>query len=205
MKRAVGCVGGEINEERTVSFLALLHEFQGVIEVNIRAIAFHFHWLSIVKQGGVGVFPFGSDWIRGLSDASSTKHQSFFKPLIHGPQGIVVSHMPFAENARCIPGFKKSFRQGFLLRIHHGTSNVGIDAARAIIITTGHQAGPGRCTYRADIVLGHLGTCGFHGIQVGRAEDRIAIEPKIAVTLVIGNDDDNIWARTFLCSLQVKR
>ena len=147
-----------------------------------------------MKKGWIRVFSFGTQGIGWLPNTSSTKHQRFLKTLVHGAQRIIVAQMPFAENASRIARIKQILSKGMLLRIHHGTADVGINTSSPIIVSPGHEAGPSRSTHGTDIVLSHLCTLTGHGVQIGGPQNRVSLKSKIPITLIIGNHDDHVGA-----------
>ena len=154
MVRTVRGVGGDISEEILLPFSGRLDEIHRAVEIDVRTVPFHRGLNAVLDEGWVRVFAFGADGIGGLADAAAAMDETVLKALIHRPHGIVIAQMPFTVDASAVVGSAQKFGDGHLGGIHHRPTNVGIDAPRAVVVASGHQAGAGRRAHGADVELG---------------------------------------------------
>ncbi len=122
-----------------------LHEGDGAIGKNICAVPGEALPLAIFAELRIHI---GIVWhVCRLSDPSTHVDQALFKALVLRSQRVVISQVPFAENASAITRVAKHFRHGHLIRVHHRAAFVGVHYAGAEIVAPGHQA---RSRGRAD-------------------------------------------------------
>ena len=66
--------------------------------------------------------------------------------------------------------------------------------AGAVRIPAGEQRGPRRRAGRRDVKVGEADGLAGKRIDIRRAQDRVAVHPEVAVTLIVGHHQDDIRA-----------
>ena len=74
----------------------------------------------------------------------------------------------------------------------------GVGDAGTELVPAGEQCGAGRGAGGADVKIGEAHALVVQPIEVGRFEDGISVTGEIAVTLIIREDEDDIWPRRAL-------
>jgi hypothetical protein len=112
--------------------------------------------------------------------------------MIHGPQRVVVPEVPLAEDAGAVSRRSEHLRQRYLVRPHHRAADVGIDHARAVVVTPGEQA---RARGRADgahVKLSELHALSGDPIHVGRMDLVISVDAEVAPSLIVRDDQHHV-------------
>ncbi len=130
--------------------------------------------------------------VRRLVDAPALDHQRLLEALVDRPQGRVVAKVPLAEDPRAIAGRAEYLRQRHLVGGHQRASGVGIDDPRPVVIPARHQAGPRRRADRRDAEGLQLHALAGEPVEVRRLDPGIAVESEIAISLVVGHDEQDI-------------
>ena len=190
--RTVRGVGGDISKEILLPFSGRLDEIHRAVKIDVRTVPFHRGLDTVLDEGRVSVFALGPYGIGGLADATAAVNETVLKALIHWPHRIVVAQMPFAVDASAVVGSAQEFGNGHLGGIHHRPTNVGIDAPRAVVVASGHQAGAGRRAHGADVELGEQPAPLGHDVQLRRANDLVSHEAVITAALVVTHDDEYV-------------
>jgi hypothetical protein len=185
----VRAVEGEVAEERAV--LVLANEVDGGIGDDIGDVAVLFDGLAIVLQDRIEV-TLAAGRVGRLADAAALEHQSFLEALIHGAQRITVAEVPLAEDAGTIAETAQDLGERRFIGVHHRAADERIDDAGAIIVAAGHQAGARRGADGRDVEVLHAHALLGELVDIRRPDDRVAVDAKIAVALIVGDDDNDI-------------
>lgn len=111
-----------------------------------------------------------------------------------GAVGKIVAEMPFAEMPRGVAGVLKHLRHGDLVFPQHGTAVDGVPDAGAIGPMPCEQSRASRGAGRSDVVIGQVRGLGRERVEMGRLDDRIPRVSEITVTLVVGDNEDDVRA-----------
>ena len=190
----MGRVGGNIGEEGALP--VLLDELQRLLEEDVGAVARVWLGLSVVLQYGVEIGSFGR--IGRLADAAALVDHRLLEALVHGPEWVVVPQVPLAEDAGPVTRRRESLGQCDLVRVHHGPSHVRVHHPGPVVVAAGHEAGPGGSADGRDVEASQLHALCRQAVQVGRAEDVVAMASQLGPALVVGDDENDVGPAGFL-------
>ena len=158
---------------------------------HIAAIALHFYGHPVVLENGVEI-TFPARRIRWLANAPAFEHQRFLKTLVDGAQRVIVAQVPFAEDARAITRRRKHFAERDFVRMHQRATEEGIDHASAIVVATSQQTRTCRRANGRDVKVVEAHTLAREPVDVRRMQDGIAVKAKVAMALIVGENDDDV-------------
>ena len=117
----------------------IFDELDGGIGEDIAAIAVRLLIDTVVRQDRIEVSV--ARRIGWLDDASAAMHQRFREALVDGSRRIIVSQVPFAEDAGVIAGRGEHFSQRDFLGGHGRSAEKSVDRAGAVVVAARQQAG----------------------------------------------------------------
>ena len=157
---------------------------------HVAAIAVRLFLAAVVDQHGVKIA--AARRIGRLHHAPAPMHERLGKTLVIGARRIVVAQVPFAKDAGAIAGRRKHFGQGHFVGGHRRAAQKRVDRAGAIVVPTGHQAGPGGTANRRDVEARQLDALPRQLVEVRRLNVRIAVKAEVAPALVVGHDQQDV-------------
>ena len=193
VERAVRSIGREVGEERLAFGYFGLHPIDRGIKVDVCAVALRRDRFAVVVQDRVGVLALAPDRIGGLPDPASEMHQRFFESLVHGAHRIAVAQVPLAEDPSGIARALHDLGDRGLVRVHHGAADECVEGASALRMASGHQRGARRCAHAVDVEVRESRATAGHCVEMGSAQDGIAVEAEVSVALIVGHDQDDVW------------
>ena len=194
LRRAVhgtmGRIGGDVGEEGLLLLRLRLDPLGGLGEEHIGAEALGRNDLAVVMVGPVkvGVVPV----VRRLAHTTAAVAIDFGEALVLGARWIVVAHVPLAVHGGGVSGFLENLRHRDLILPQDGTSVDRVPNPGSIGKMPGHQRRTRRAAGRGNMVVRQTHGLRMEGIQVGCLQHRVAVAGQIAVTLVVGDDDDDV-------------
>ena len=191
-EREVGQGSGVVGEEGFVAAAldAAFHEGHGCVGENVVAVAFVGLGDVVVFKDGIEVAVAGRSG--GLADSAAFVDERFLKALVARAHGVVVAEVPFAEDAGAVAGVAKDFRDGDFVGVHGEGSAGDFGDAGAVVVAAGHEAGAGGRAEGFDDELANLDAGLRQGVEVGRAEDGVAVRAYVAVALVVGDHEQDV-------------
>ena len=162
------------------------------VEIDVGAVPRGLHLLAVVEQDGVRVPILVLARFGRLSQSAPAMHERLLEPLIDRTHRIAVAQMPLAEHAGGVACPGQQLGERGLIRVHHRATDVGVDTARAVVVATGHQAGPRGRTHGTDVEGRHGRTALGHRVDIGRLDGLVPGGPEIADALIVGHDQDDI-------------
>ena len=76
--------------------------------------------------------------------------------------------------------------------MHQRAAEEGVGHSGAVVVASGHQAGPRGRADRHDVEVGQRHALRGQAVDVRRADERIAGYAEFAEALVVGEDDDHV-------------
>ena len=186
----MGRVGRDVSQEGFARRNALTDETLRFAEKYIRAEPFEFFRGAIaeIRVIEIGIIP----EIRRLPDPATGVAHDVLKSAIFGAVGISVTQMPLAEHARGITIVSEDIAHRDGPESQHGATHDRVPRSRPVRVMSTQQSAAGRRAGRTDMIIGESHT--FLGQPIdGRCfQVGITRAAQVAVTLVIGHNEDHI-------------
>ena len=200
----MGCIRGDVGEERFVSLLLCSHPNDGLVEKNISAVTFSFFECPVVKNRRIEIFIVGGIATTsriGLTNPTCTMDEHLIKASFVGPVGGLIAQMPFAKYpGGVVCGFQNLGKgDGFGVKPFPFENSVGDTIFE--FMPARHKCRASRGTGGAHMKIGETNTLRMKLIEVWCFKNRIAMGCDIAIALIIGHyDDDVAWGFRKKCS-----
>ena len=195
-ERAVRGVVGYV-KEKGFGFMAF-DKVYGVIGEDVGEVATICpFWLAVVFDDPVPVVH------AAVHEASEFVEAPVVGVIAHVVQAI----MPFAGHAGFVSTLFKEVGDGGFAQGNAIQAAVGFDGegADSVVVSAGEEGGAGRgADGRARIVLHQAHAFVTDAIYVGRLQIGIAKDAEIAVALIVGEKDDDVWLLTCHCNIHPK-
>jgi len=102
------------------------------------------------------------------------------------------AEMPFAKVAGAVAVVAEDVGHRRFVVAEHVAAGDGAPAADAVRIAPRHQRRARRCAVAVDVKIAEAHRLVVQSIEVGRLDHGIAVAAEVAVTLVIGNEHDDV-------------
>ncbi len=184
----VWAIEREVEEERL--FFVLRDEVHGRVGEDVAAVALVTLRVAVLEKDRIEITIFRR--IGRLADATSLVHERFLESLIHRAEWIVVSKVPLANDSGAVSGSPKHFGERQFVGVHHRTAQVSIDDSSAVVVAARQQAracGGADWTHE-EIFEANTLLCEF--VQMRSANDGIAVEAQVPVSLIVRHDQNNV-------------
>ena len=194
-KWAVWSVGGNVGEERG---LLVLHGFdpsEGSGEEDVGAVTLGLHERSIMANHGIKILVtrgIRTGTVVGLPDTSGTVDEGLVKAALMGLIRVFVPEVPLSENSGSVAGALEDLRQDGGLQRHALALEDGMRDPVLQGVAASHDCGPGRGAGRTDKEASEPRALVVKSIEVGGLDPRVSVAANWAVSLVIGNDQNDI-------------
>ena len=191
VERSVRCVGGYVTEEGPVGVFC--DKALALAEEHVRAVAF--------VRGGDAVFEIGvvkvvvAPRVARVADAAAGVVNGFGKAALVRPVGRAVAEVPLAEVASAVARASECVGEGPLVGAQQRAAADGVPDASAVAVVAGEEAGAGGGAGGADVVVGEAHGVLVEAVEARRADRAVAVTAQVAVTLVVGEDEDDVGAR----------
>ena len=189
LERPVGTVVGQVDEEGLAAVLPDVVD--GRRGEDVGAVALGFDPLGIVQQRGVEVAVVRRPG--GLAEPAAGVDERLLEALIPGPHRVAVAQVPLAEDGGAVARGAQHFGQGDLVGVHHRPAQVRVGHAGAVVVAAGHQGRPRGRADRADVERRDLDALPGELVEVRRLDDGVAVNAQVAVALVVGHHQNNVW------------
>ena len=191
----VGGVEGEVEEEGLLFVFS--HKALGFIKPDVGGVAGEF------LIGGCSVFValvgvvelVVAVVIWGLADASAFVPDDVLEADVLWAARGVVAEVPFANHAGGVACFLKVVSHGDLGRFEITPTTRCTEGSGAGGVSPSHERSAGGGTEWTDVEIGEANGVSVEGVEVGGFEDGVTVAGEVAVALVIGDDDDDVWGR----------
>ncbi len=133
-------------------------------------------------QGGVEI----------IVDHAVPESQKLVETVGQGTVFSVPAQVPLPDQRGLVSGVLQGFGQGHLPVSQHFSPQKRPEDAGSLVVPAREQAGPGRRAERGHIEF--LDSDPFPGqtVQVRRPQDVVAVDAHVAVTLVVGQNQDDV-------------
>ena len=130
----------------------------------------------------------------GLANATGAMHDGLVEAALQRRVGGDIPQVPLAEETRAPTGGAQGVRQGtFVLAQQRATAD-GVPDAGAVGVAPGQQTGARGRTGGAHVIITQAQAFIMEGVEVWRAQDRVAGATQVAIALVIGHHEHDIGA-----------
>jgi hypothetical protein len=181
LERRVRRVEREITEERLA--LAARDETHRLVREHVGDIPLRLHRPSVVFEIRVEVeIPMSGAKAEELVEALRARRARHVRPVV-----------PLAERAGAIPARTQHFGERHLVTAHRLSPASDTPRSRAQVVAAGQETRPSRRAHGTDEEAIEHDRLGRQPIEVGRVEVWIAARAEIAITLVVGDDEDDVW------------
>ena len=195
-KGAVGSVGGNVGEEGSLLVLYGFYPSKGSGEEDVGAVTLGLHersimanhWIKILVTRGIR-----TGTVVGLPDTSGTVDEGLVKAAFVGLIRVFVPEVPFAKDAGSITGALEDLRQDGGLQRHALALEDGVRYPVLQGVAASHDCGPGGGAGRADKEASEPRALVVKSIEVGGLDPRVSVAANWAVSLVIGDNEDDVW------------
>lgn len=160
---------------------------------HVGAVALRGHPCAIMENVWieVGVAPV----IWSLADAAALMDEDFVEADILWSAGIGVAEVPFAEDGGAVACGFEMRGEGAHARFEQAAATDGVgDADLEFMLAAHERSAGGGAGGRGEEILEAHALMGKR-IEVGRFERGVAVKAEVGQSLVIGEDDQNIWFR----------
>ena len=123
--------------------------------------------------------------------------EGFIKSTVLGPVWIVIPEMPFSEKAGSIIVHLKNIGHRDFILIQKRPPHDGMPYANPVIMPAGHYSCPGWSTGGAGVKITESYTFRCQLVYIRGFYPGIACTSKIAVALVVGDNEDDVGAFLF--------
>ena len=191
-------VGRDTGEERTIGFLGRFDPARGLGKKDIGAEAGGFRERAVVADDGIEVGVAGDIAAGagiGLADAAAAVDEDLVEAAGAGLIGGFVAEMPFPKNAGGVTGGFQDLSEGGGVESEALAFEDGVGDAVFEFVTAGEERGASGRASGADVEIGEAHALSAESVEVGRLEDGISVSGKIAVALIVGDDEENVGAR----------
>ncbi len=106
--------------------------------------------------------------------------------------GVVVPQVPFAEEPGAVARPGEEVGGGRQIRAEQGAPARHVDRPVAGGVETAQKLPPGGRAHGGDMKVGKPQRPGVQRVEVGRAEHRVPVAGKVAVSLIVSDDDDDV-------------
>jgi hypothetical protein len=130
-----------------------------------------------------------------LPDASGTVDEDLVETALVGLVGIFITEMPFAKDPSRVSRRSEDLREDGRIEGHPLSLEDGVGDPVLHRVTTRHEGGASRRTGRADEEAVESRRGIVEGIQIRRANPGMAVFPDWSVSLVVGDDEDDVGLR----------
>ena len=120
----------------------------------------------------------------------------FGKAALVRPVGRAVTEVPLAKVPGAVASTGERVGEGPLVGAQQRPTADGVPNAGAIAVVAGEKAGAGGGAGGADVVVGEAHGLLVEAIEAGRADCIVAVAAQVAVALVVGEDEDDVGARS---------
>ena len=185
----------QVEEER--AFFARLDESNGLVGVEfyqLRRISRPLHDIAISHQRHAALV-FEIHDLNGIKIVQQS--EIMIEPLIVRQEWFVISQVPFADARRRVAVVLEEFRNRQLVRVNTRPRISSMDpdmVTDSTRVTSGQQASARRAAdWSGGVVVGKSRSLLCHRIDPRRLDLGSAITTQIVVTLVIDEDEDDVW------------
>ena len=187
----MGAVGGDVAEERLVA--VAVDEVHAFPEPDIGAVSLV---ASVFRPGPVAVVDVVVvPVVARVADAAAGMVDHLAEAAILRPIRPRVAQMPLAENAGGVAVGREGVRQGVFVAPQQRAAANRVPHAGTVCVVPGQETRAGRGTRGSDMVVGEADRLGMHPIQIGRADDGVAVTGQVTVALVVRDHEHYIrWA-----------
>ena len=188
-------VGGDIGEEGLARFPASVDPPGRLLVENIRAVPLRLHEGVVVQDCRVEVSVAGRVATGagiGLPDAAAAMDENLVEAAVAGLILGFVAQVPFTEDAGGVTDGLQNLRERGRLQGESLTLQDGVGDAVLELVTAGQQTRPRRGAGGGDMKILKTHALGPQPVEVRRLEQRVAMRREVAVTLVVGQYEDNI-------------
>ena len=193
--RSVRRVGRDVGVEGSLGRGFAFDPLRGLGEELIGAIASSLHELTVMedRRAVIGVTRNVAAAARiALADAAGAMDEDFVEATLIRLIFGFVAEVPLAKDAGAITGLLELLGQRGGAQGHPLTFQDGVGDAVLELVTTGEQGAARRGAGRRDLEIGETDALRPELIQVRGLEDRVPVGADVAVTLVIGQDEQDI-------------
>lgn len=131
----------------------------------------------------------------GAHVVGALRAKEFVEAVLEGEGGMVMAQMPLAKDCGGVAPFAQNFGQQFFIGVD-AVGCIGADDggdADALRITTGEQRGARRgADRRRDVEIGEAHSLARQPVEMGRLKAFGSLSADVGVSLVVGEDDDNV-------------
>ena len=195
-------VGGDVREEGRVGVFC--DKAPTLAEEHVRAVA--------LVRGGDAVFEIGvvkvvvAPGVARVADAAAGVVHGFGKAALVRPVGRAVAEVPLTKVPGAVASASERVGEGPLVGAQQRAAADGVPDAGAIAVVAGEKAGAGGGAGGADVVVGEAHGVLVEAVEAGRADCAVAVAAQVAVALVVGEDEDDVGARSHgYCSCSARQ
>jgi len=127
-----------------------------------------------------------------LPDTSGTVDEGFVEAALVGLIRVFVSEVPLSENSGSVAGSLEDLRQDGGLQCHALALEDGMRDPVLQGVAASHDCGPGGGAGRTDKEASEPRALVVKSIEVGGLDPRVSVAANWAISLVIGNDQNDI-------------
>src|SRR5262249_54213613 len=132
-----------------------------------------------------------------LPDAAGAVDEHLVEAALVRPVVGLVAEVPLAEDAGRVTGRLQHLGHGRRLERQPLALVDRVRNAVLELVPAGQQGRSRRGAGRADMEVGEAHALVVQAVEVRRPEDRVTVARQVAVTLVVGQKEDDVWPACF--------